>query len=260
MFEKIYREDPMTLHRTWIAWIVVAAALALAMPAQAASVNAAVAANFTAAAEELGAAFKVKTGDDVVFSFGSTGQLYSQITQAAPFALFFSADNKRTAQAVSEGFGVEGTVFTYAIGALALYSPSLDLADGEAVLRAGAFTKIAIADPATAPYGQAAMETMGSLGLTEALTPKVVTGTNIAQTLQFVDSGNAELGFVAAAQVVGKPAWLVPEALHEPILQDAVLLKAGQGNPVAQAFLDFVKSDEGTTIIEKYGYVVPAAN
>ena len=228
-----------------------------ALPASAAEVSAAVAANFTRPAEELAAAFTAKTGDNVVFSFGATGGLYTQISQGAPFEVFLAADDKRPALAVSEGLGVSGTVFTYAVGKLALYSPTLDLTDGAAVLAGGNFQHLAIADPATAPYGAAAMEVIDKLGLAAALAPKQVTGENISQTLQFVESGNAELGFVALSQVAGKSAaqvWLVPAEDYAPIRQDAVLLKAGEANPAARAFLDFLKGDEARVIIEAYGY------
>ena len=229
----------------------------LSTAAHAGSVTVAVAANFTAVAEQLAPLFTAETGHDVSYSFGATGLLYTQISQGAPFEVLLAADAERPGRAVAEGFGVEGTVFTYAIGALALYSTSLDLSDGKAVLEAGDFDKVAIADPATAPYGRAAQQTIEALGLTDAITPKLVTGENISQTLQFVESGNAELGFVAASQVVGKSGvWLVPADLHEPIRQDAVLLKAGEANPAATAFLDFLRSDAAVAVIEASGYVI----
>ena len=237
--------------------LVALACLLLTTSATAETVNVAVAANFTKVAEELAPLFKAATGHEVIYSFGASGQLYNQITQAAPFEVFLSADDTRPGQAVADGFGVEGTVFTYAIGSLALYSTSLVLADGKAVLEAGDFDKIAIADPATAPYGRAAQEAIAALGLTEAVAPKLVTGENISQALQFVESGNAELGFVAASQVVGKSGvWLVPDELYEPIRQDAVLLKTGEANPAATAFIEFLKSDEAVKVIEASGYVV----
>ncbi|SFZ86629.1 molybdate transport system substrate-binding protein [Devosia enhydra] len=225
--------------------------------AQAETVNVAVAANFTAVAEELAALFKAETGHDAVLSFGATGQLYTQITQGAPFGVFLSADDVRPTQAVTEGHGVDGSVFTYAIGQLALFSTSLDLADGEAVLRAGAYEKIAIADPAAAPYGAAAIEALTALDLRAAIEPKFVTGANITQTLQFVDTGNAELGFVAASQVAGRDSvWIVPADLHAPIRQDAVLLRSAANNPAAAAFIDFLKSDAARERIAAAGYSV----
>lgn len=237
--------------------LVLALSVAISGPTSAAEVSAAVAANFTKPAEELGAAFTAKTGDTVTFSFGATGALYTQITQGAPFQVFLSADNKRPAQAVTDGLGVDGSVFTYAVGKVVLYSPSLDLTDGAAVLKVGDFQHIAVADPKTAPYGAAGVEVIDKLGLTEALTPKQVTGENITQTLQFIDTANAELGFVALSQVIDKPTpqvWMVPAELYSPILQDAVLLKTGESEPAAKAFLEFLQSDDGEAIIEKYGY------
>ena len=233
----------------------------LGAPAVAAEVSVAVAANFTRPAEEIGAAFTASTGDRVVFSFGATGGLYTQITQGAPFEVFLAADDKRPAQAVREGLAVEGTLFTYAVGKVVLYSPSIDLTDGAAVLRAGAFHHIAVADPNTAPYGAAALETLEKLGLTEAIAARQVTGESISQTLQFVESGNAELGFVALSQVIGKPAnqvWVVPAEDYSPIRQDAVLLKAGEADPAARAFIDFLQGPEATAIIEKFGYLTAA--
>jgi molybdenum ABC transporter, periplasmic molybdate-binding protein len=234
-----------------------AASLLLSVAVRAETVSVAVAANFAQAAEALAPLFKAETGHDVTYSFGATGQLYAQIMQGAPFEVFLAADDVRPAQAVTEGFGVDGRVFTYAIGALALYSTSIDVADGKAVLEAGTFEKIAIADPATAPYGQAAIETIAALGLTDAIAPKLVTGENITQTLQFVESGNAELGFVAASQVAGKTGvWIVPSGLFDPIRQDAVLLKTGEANPAAAAYVDFLKTDAAIGVIEAAGYVV----
>lgn len=227
----------------------------------AAEVSAAVAANFTKPVEALAKAFTARTGDTVTFSFGATGALYTQISQGAPFEVFLAADDKRPSLAVTEGHGVEGSVFTYAVGKVVLYSPSIDLTDGAAVLSSGSFQHISIADPKTAPYGAAAIEAIGKLGLTDALAAKQVTGENISQTLQFVDSGSAELGFVALSQVIDKPSpqvWHVPAEDYAPILQDAVLLKAGESDPAAKAFLDFLRSDEATAIIQSFGYEVAA--
>ena len=226
-------------------------------PGFAAETLVAVAANFTQPAEEIAAAFEASTGDSVVLSFGATGGLYTQITQGAPFTVFLAADDKRPAQAVAEGFGIDGTAFTYAVGKVVLYSPGIDVGDGEAVLRGNDFQHIAIADPKTAPYGTAAMQVLDALGLTDVVSAKFVTGENISQTQQFVESGNAELGFVALSQVIGKPAtqtWTVPTELYSPIQQDAVLLKMGENDPVARAFIEFLKGETARAIIERYGY------
>ena len=231
--------------------------LLLTTTVQAGTVSVAVAANFTSVAEDLAPLFKAETGHDVVYSFGATGLLYAQIAQGAPFEVFLAADDVRPARAVTDGFGAEGTGFTYAIGALALYSTSLDLADGKAVLEQGEFDRLAIADPETAPYGRAAVETLAALGLLDEVTPRLVTGENISQALQFIDSGNAELGFVAASQVISRPGvWIVPADLHEPIRQDAVLLKTGETNPAATAFMDFLRSKTAVSLIEAAGYAV----
>ena len=223
------------------------------------TLRAAVAANFTKVAEELATDFKAASGHDVVLSFGATGALYTQITQAAPFDVFFSADDRRTATAIKEGFAVEGTDFTYAVGKVVVYSPTIDLTDGASVLAGGAFQHLAVADPQTAPYGAVAMAVLDRLGLTEAMTPKIVTGENITQTLQFVESGSAEMGFVALSQVIGKPdtqVWRVPQEDYTAIRQNAVLLKAGEGNEAAKAFLEYVRSAEAARVIEAAGYVV----
>jgi len=237
----------------------IALSLSVALPAHAATVSVAVAANFTKVAEEIAAAFKAKTGDDVELSFGATGQLYTQITQGAPFQVFLAADDQRPQKAVDEGHGVDGTVFTYAVGKLVLYGAAADVTAGADVLKAGDFQKLSIADPETAPYGAAAVETLKSLDLYEALQPKIVTAQNISQAQQFVESGSAELGFVALSQVIGADKgtqWLGPAELYEPIRQDAVLLKTGENEPAARAFLDYLKSDEAVAIIKKSGYEV----
>ncbi|WP_461382653.1 molybdate ABC transporter substrate-binding protein [Devosia indica] len=225
------------------------------VPAGAETVNVAVAANFTSVAEQLAAVFKAESGHEVVLSFGATGQLYAQISQAAPFDVFLAADTARPERAIAEGLAVAGSFFIYAEGRLALYAPGLD---AEKTLLADTFSRIAIAEPDAAPYGQAAIETLQALGLYDAIAAKLVTGANISQTLQFVDSGNAELGFVAASQVLGKDSvWLVPADLHQPIAQGAVLLSYGADNAAALAFLDFLRRDAAVAVIEAAGYSVP---
>ena len=227
--------------------------------ALAASTNVAVAANFTEAAKEIAAAFKAKTGDEAVLSFGASGQFYTQIKQDAPFEILLSADDARPKKLVEEGIGVADSRFTYAVGKLVLWSKSADLVKGEETLAGSSFAKLAIANPTAAPYGATAIETLKALKLYDALQSKVVEGENISQAFQFVNTGNAELGFVALSQlakVTSGSRWLVPQNLYSPILQDAVLLKKGAANEAATAFLAFIKGPEARAIIEKYGYAV----
>lgn len=248
------------VRRMRAAWLALWTGLALAFAGQAsaADVQAAVAANFTEPAKELAAAFQARTGDKVVLSFGSSGQFYSQIAHGAPYEVFLSADQDRPAQAERDGFAVAGSRFTYAVGRLVLFSKTAGLVDGHgAVLKSDRFQKLAIADPATAPYGQAAVETLRSRGLYDALKGRLVTGSSITQAYQFVETGAAELGFVALSQVInetGGSRWNVPEADHRPIVQQAVLLKTGESDPAAKAFLAFLESPEARKIIQSYGY------
>ena len=244
--------------RRTLGWAAAAVSLAFCSQALAADLPVAVAANFTEPAKEIAAAFEVKTHDHVALSFGASGQFYAQISHGAPFEVFLSADADRPAQAEKEGFAVPGTRFTYAIGRLVLYSKTPGLVDAKgAVLKSGKFEKLAIADPAVAPYGVAAVQTMTRLGVNDALKPKLVMGTSINQTFQFVQTGAAELGFVALSQVIADASgsrWIVPEADHAPIEQQAVLLKTGQEDPAAKAFLAFLKGPEARKVILKFGY------
>lgn len=237
-----------------------AVALLAGAPALADDVPVAVAANFTEPVKEIAAAFTAKTGDHVILSFGSSGQFYTQITQGAPFQVLLSADADRPTRIEKEGLGVPGTRFTYAIGQLVLFSRTPGLVDDKgAVLAAGTFNKLAIADPAAAPYGVAAIQTMTRLGVLAKLQAKIVKGTSITQTYQFVQSGAAELGFVALSQVIGEAGgsrWQAPAALHAPIDQQAILLWTGAKSPSARAFLAFLKGPEALAIIKRYGYEV----
>ncbi|HZZ68133.1 MAG TPA: molybdate ABC transporter substrate-binding protein [Phenylobacterium sp.] len=228
--------------------------------AWAAETQVAVAANFTEPAKEIAQAFKARTGDTAILSFGSSGQFYAQMTKGAPFEVFLSADAERPAKIEQDGLAVAGTRFTYAIGRLVLYSKMPGLVDATgAVLKVGKFAKLSIADPSAAPYGAAAVQTMARLGVYDALKPKLVIGSSITQAYQFVDTGAAELGFVALSQVIdvkGGSRWRVPAADHAPIDQQAILLKTGQANPAAKAFLAFLKGPQAVAIIRKYGYDV----
>lgn len=244
----------------WIMVVAVAACSLVASPgAQAAKVQVAVAANFTAPMQKIAPLFEADTGHKAVLAFGSSGRFYAQIRNGAPFDVLLSADDETPARLEREGQG--GSRSTYAIGKLVLWSRQPALVDGQGeVLKAGPFNKIALADPRLAPYGAAAIEAMTKLGVIEALRPKFVQGENIAQTYQFVATQNAPLGFVALSQVWadGKlkegSAWLVPASLYRPIRQDAILLNRGRDNAAAAALLQYLRGDKARAIIASYGY------
>lgn len=228
---------------------------------QAAEVLVAVAANFTSTMNAIAVEFARDTGHVTTLSFGSSGKFYAQIKNGAPFQVFLSADDEIPAKLEQEGLTIAGSRFTYAIGALVLWSADSTLVDNKGeVLKAGRFNKLAIANPKLAPYGRAAVEVLSGSGLLDAVSNKFVQGENIAQTYQFVVSGNAELGFVALSQVMkdgqltAGSAWIVPESLHAPIRQDAVILSAGKDNPAAEALMRFLKGDKARAIIKSYGY------
>jgi molybdate transport system substrate-binding protein len=243
--------------RSAIAMAVAMLAIATPAASRAADTNVAVAANFTEPAKRIARLFEQRTGDRAVLSFGATGQFYAQIRQGAPFQVFLAADQRTPRRLVDEGLAVGDTLFTYAVGKLVLFSADPVLVRGEQTLRDGKFARIAIANPATAPYGAAAVQAMKALAVYDKLSGRIVQGNNIAQTFQFVDTGNADLGFVALSQVVERPAgsrWVVAADLYSPILQDAVLLKNSAGQDAAQAFVAFLKTREAAAVIESFGY------
>jgi molybdate transport system substrate-binding protein len=237
------------------------AMFAFARQGHAETVSVAVAANFTAPMQKIAALFQQDTGHQAILSLGSTGRLYAQIKNGAPFEVLLAADDETPAKLVQEGLGVKGSRFTYAVGQLVLWSPQAGMVDAQGqVLKTGRFNKIALADPKLAPYGMAALETMTQLGVLESLRPHWVLGENIAQTYQFVSTGNAQLGFVALSQVRADgriaqgSAWVIPEQLHTPIRQDALLLRQGQAKPAALALLQYLQSDKALAIIRASGY------
>ena len=250
--------------RAAAAAIVTLAMLTGTAAARADDVLVAVAANFADAAQDLAALYEKSSGNKVAITTGSTGKLYAQIKEGAPFQILLSADAKTPAKLEDEQAAVAGTRFTYAIGKLALWSNDAQRigADGPAALQADDFQHLAIANPDLAPYGIAARETLQSLGLWDKLSPKIVMGENIGQAHSMVATGNAELGFVALSAVQGpkKPSggshWAVPQEMFQPIRQDAILLNAGKDNQAAAAFMDFLKSPDAHALIESYGYGV----
>ncbi|VXC04922.1 Molybdate-binding protein ModA [Pseudomonas sp. 8Z] len=238
--------------------------LLFASGAMADEVKVAVAANFTAPMQALAPAFEKATGHRLVASFGATGQFYAQIKNGAPFEVLLAADDSTPAKLEREGEIAPGSRFTYAIGGLVLWSADPAYLDGtDAALKAGQFKHLAIANPKTAPYGLAATQVLAKLGLSDTLKGKLVEGQNISQAQQFVATGNAELGFIALSQVYkdGKlssgSAWLAPDTLHEPIRQDAVILKQGAHNPAAAALVEYLKGAQAAQMIESFGYKLP---
>lgn len=231
--------------------------------AHAGDVTIAVAANFTAPMKQITAEFEKSTGHKIVASFGSTGQLYAQVKNGAPFELFFSADSSTPSKLIAENAAVSAEQFTYALGKLVLWSAKPGFVGADAgVLKQGQFDRIAIANPKLAPYGTAAVETMRALGVHDKLQAKFVTGENIGLTFHFAATGNAQLGFIALSQVMkdGRitrgSAWIVDQKLYTPIKQDVVLLKKGKGKPAAEALLKYVRGEQARTIIRSYGYDV----
>ncbi|WP_226581667.1 molybdate ABC transporter substrate-binding protein [Acuticoccus sediminis] len=241
-------------------------ALLFGAPGRAAAdeVIAAVAANFTDATREIAAAFQEATGHTVSPSFASSGKLFAQISHGAPFQVFLSADTEKPERAEADGLAVAGTRFPYASGRLVLWSAASGaFDDGAAYLAAGNFAHVAIANPKTAPYGAAALEVLEKLGVATAVAAKLVTGDNITQAFQFIATGNAEAGFVAASQVIAWDGakgtlWEIPAELYSPILQEAVLLKPGEASEAARAFLAFLSSDAAREIIARHGYGLPS--
>jgi molybdate transport system substrate-binding protein len=232
----------------------------------AAELQIAVAANFSAPMKVIANDFQRDTGHKVSVAIGATGQFYAQIRNGAPFAVLLAADDETPMRLEREGLGIPGSRATYAVGRLVLWSPQPGLVDATGgILKSSRFEKIAIANPKLAPYGAAAVEVLQRMGLHERIRPRIVEGANIAQTFQFVASGNASLGFVALAQVSDQgriregSAWIVPSHMHAPILQDAILLAAGRNNPAAQAFLDYLKSERARSLIRSFGYELPDA-
>ena len=238
-------------------------AMALGVSAHAASIHIAVASNFTTPLKVIATEFERATGHTISTSSASTGKLYAQIKNAAPFDVFLAGDVATPARLQTDGLALPHSRFTYAVGRLVLWSVQAGLVDAKGeVLKSGKFARLALASPKAAPYGVAAIETLRKLHLMNPLAPKLVTGESIAQAYSFVASGNVALGFVALSQVMenGKlksgSMWLVPAGLHAPLKQDAVLLLRARDNPAAIAFMEFLKSDASRATIRSFGYEI----
>jgi molybdate transport system substrate-binding protein len=241
--------------------LLVSAVVSVQAQAWADEVKVAVAANFAGPMQKIAADFAAQTGHTALVSAGSTGKLYTQIKEGAPFDVLLAADDETPAKLESEGLAVKGKSFTYAIGKLVLWSAQAGFVDDKgAVLKKGNFEHLALANPKLAPYGAAGLAVMKAMGVDEALAAKIVQGQSIAQAQQFVATGNAELGFVALSQVAPPDTavvgsyWLVPAHLYPPILQNAALLSKGAANPAAVALMRYLQGDAAKAVIKAYGY------
>ena len=230
--------------------------------AQAADINVAVAANFTAPMKDIAAVYEKETGNKVLASFGATGQFFAQIKNGAPYQILFAADAKTPKKIEDEGLGVKGSARPYAYGKLVLWSATPDFVkESKDFLLEPAVKKIAVANPKLAPYGEAAYQTLEKWGMLDEVKNKFVTGDNIGKTYQFAKTSNAEVGFVALSQVYkgGKmtsgSGWVMPSDLYSPSRQDVVVLNLGKDNKDVAAFMKFMEtSPKVRDIILSYGY------
>lgn len=236
-------------------------------PARAAeSVSVAAAANLLYALDALNAGFKqAAPGVTVTTAIGASGSLVAQIKNGAPFDLFLSADLDFPRALVAAGQAEAKSLTPFATGRLVLWTTraDIDVNDVAAAVRNPSVRKIAIANLATAPYARAAKQALEKLGAWRDAEPKLVVGENISQTVQFVETGNAELGFVALSVVLSpelknRGHWTeVSASLHEPLTQGAVLTTRGTANPAARRYLEFLSGEPAKKILRAYGYAVP---
>ena len=241
--------------------VITLALLLFGQASWSATVLVAVAANFSKPMTEIVSQFEKATGHSAKLSFGSSGKFVSQLENGGPFEVLLSADEKGPEKLEQAGLTVPNSRFVYALGKLVLWSATPNFVDDKGkILMTSNFKHLALADPKVAPYGAAAIDVLKKMKLLEKLQPLFVQGENIAQTYQFISTANAELGFLALSQViengkiVGGSSWIIPDNLHAPIRQGAVLMKKGAENPAARALIDYLKSIPALAIIDKYGY------
>ena len=245
----------MKIHKVIVGLIV----FFMSVIAAADQVRIAVASNFYEPMQEIARQFELESKHTVLVSAGSSGKLYAQIVHGAPFHIFFSADIAKPRSLIDESLANDDSLFSYAIGRLVLWSPMQGM-DVESVLRNGAYEKLALANPRFAPYGQAAVDVFITLEEGDGIDQsRWVFGENIAQTWQFVNTGNTDLGFVALSQVRSGGSqtgsyWIVPQHMHTPIQQDAVVLAGYDQSIAVNDFLFFLKGQKGQAIINAYGY------
>lgn len=235
----------------------------LSLPLVASEARLAVASNFLGPIRAIAAAFEAETGNKLSISAGSTGKLYAQITNGAPFDLFLAANSREPERLENAAQIRPGSRYTYALGVLALWAPKAatgESLDARSALAGAGTGRLAIANPGTAPYGAAAEAVLKSWQLSGAYKGRIIRGDNIAQAYQFVATGNAGFGFVALSQLLDparSPAgrfWRIADALYPPIRQQVVILKRGADNPAAEAFWTFLKSEPVRARIKAFGY------
>lgn len=250
------------LSKLCVCWVLLVVAILKVTSLQAAEIKVAVAANFYKPVLTLVDHYQKETGHHVQVSAGSTGKLYAQIKNGAPFEVFLAADQQRPSLLVKEGLAEPKSQFTYALGSLVLWSNNPELVDGKGEILKEELKHIAICNPKTTPYGAAAVSAMKNLGVYNELEPKFVEGQSVGQTYQQISSGAVDLGFVALSQVLvdkqlnGGSLWLVPNELYSPIKQDAVLLKQGSNNAAAKQFLAYLQTEQSKQLIKDFGYGV----
>lgn len=218
----------------------------------------AVATNFQPTLQLIEPVFEAQFDVDLVIVSGSTGKLYAQIRQGAPYDVFLSADQWRPQKLIEDGLGVGGTEFTYAYGRLVLWGPNF-ASVGEDNILDSSIKHIAIANPDLAPYGRAAQQALDALSLWDGLEDKLVLGQNVGQVIAYLQTENAQLGFVSLALIPKNTretdnVWLIPDAIYDPIAQDAILLKRAEDDMAAKAFLEFLQSETAQDIIKDSGY------
>jgi molybdate transport system substrate-binding protein len=262
-----WRRSDWSTRRALVVLLVLV--LPMGRTTRAQEIRAAAAADLKFVMKDVAAQFEKQTGTKVKVTYGSSGNFFSQLQNGAPFDLFFSADIDYPGKLEASGFAEPGTLFEYAIGRIAIWTPADAKVD---VVRLGWETlldvsvqKIAIANPEHAPYGRAAVAALQKAGIYDQVKGKLVYGENISQAAQFVQSGNAQAGIVAMSLAVspgmkeGK-RWEIPVDMYPPIEQAAILLKTAKNKASARAFLEFLKSEGGRATLSKYGFTLPGAN
>lgn len=256
-----------TIWRTWFRAfpLIISAFFAQrAMQAQGKEIRIAAAADLKFAMEQLAEQFEKQSGTKVSATYGSSGNFFSQIQNGAPFDLFFSADIGYPKKLETMELAEPGTLYQYAVGRIVIWTPAdahVDVTKQRwSALLDASVRKIAIANPEHAPYGRAAVAALQKAGIYERVKDKMVYGESISQAAQFVQSGNAEIGIVALSLASSPPmrggkSWIIPEEMHPAIEQGAIVLKSAKKKDAARAFLEFVRSKEGRTILEEYGFV-----